>query len=516
MNSGDKRNVPYSMSSAQMHYGKTDKKHRIYVGKTDKNYKNSLYKRTKYGILYDRDTGNSMKWGKDMLIRTIEKKLAYFFETEKREALMITGARQVGKTYIIRHFARAHFENVIEINFLEMPEAVNLFENAKNSADILLRISALTSLPLVKDKTLIFFDEVQECKEIVTAIKFLVEEGGYRYILSGSLLGVELKDIRSVPVGYMTILEMFPLDFFEFCKANKVSDSILQKLKECLEKREAVDELIHSKMLDLFHLYLIVGGMPAAVQSYLETNNLNEVFRIQKSILQLYKKDISKYDPNEKLYLEDIFNLIPSELNSKNKRFILKNLNENFKFSRYEHSFIWLKEAGCALPVFCAQEPQVPLLLSKATNLFKLFLSDVGLLAAMYADGLQIKILNKEKDINYGSVYENAIAQELYAHGFDLYYFNSKKQGELDFMIEYQGNVLPIEVKSGKDYTRHRALDNVLENSQYDIPQAVVFCNENIREQGKILYCPVYLAGYLQKQQLPEHYIYKLDLSVLQ
>lgn len=231
-----------------------------------------------------------------------------------------------------------------------------------------MRISALTDIPMEKDRTMIFFDEVQECREIVTAIKFLVEEGSYRYILSGSLLGVELKDIRSVPVGYMSIYEMFPMDFFEFCKANRVSEKVLDKLKNCFEEKIPVDGLIHDRMMDLFRLYLIVGGMPAAVQRYLDTNNLNEVMQVQKGIIQLYKKDIARYDPEHKLYLEEIFQLIPSELNSKNKRFILKNLNENFKFSRYEHSFIWLKEAGVALPVYCVQEPQVPLLLSKATK----------------------------------------------------------------------------------------------------------------------------------------------------
>ena len=168
--------------------------------------------------------------------------------------------------------------------------------------------------------------------------------------------------------------------------------------------------------------------------------------------------DIGQYDPNHKLYIEEIFDLIPSELNAKNKRFILKNLNENFKFSRYHNSFIWLKDAGVALPTFCASEPTVPLKLSLSTNLFKLFLSDVGLLAAMYMDGIQLKILNHEKDINFGSVYENVAAQELRAHGFDLYYFNSRKQGELDFLIEWNGEVLPIEIKSGKNYTKHAAL----------------------------------------------------------
>lgn len=435
--------------------------------------------------------------------------------SNRKEALLITGVRQVGKTFIIRKCAKKHFEYVIEINFIERPDAIKLFENAKSSEDILLRISAFTDVPLVPGKTLIFFDEVQECKEIVTAIKFLVEDGKYRYILSGSFLGVELKDIRSVPVGYMTIMEMYPLNFFEFCRANKVSQRIFDMLEMCWNEKKAIDQIVHEKLLDLFHLYLIVGGMPAVVEGYLRTKNLQEVFRLQKGILQLYKKDIAKYDPQNKLYLEEIFNLIPSELNSKNKRFILKNLNENFRFSRYEHSFIWLKEAGVALPVYCVQEPEVPLLLSKATNLFKLFLSDVGLLAAMYADGLQIKILNKEKDINFGSIYENAVAQELKTQGFELYYFNSKKQGELDFVIEYKGNVLPIEVKSGKSYTRHNALDNVMSTPRYHIEQAIVFCNENIHEKNKIVYMPVYMAGMLKKET-KEDYIYSLDLGILQ
>lgn len=379
----------------------------------------------------------------------------------------------------------------------------------------MLRLSALTDVPMIPGETLIFFDEVQECPEIVTAIKFLVEDGQYRYILSGSLLGVELKDIRSVPVGYLSILEMYPLDFREFCEANRVSQTVMDKLKECFEKKQPVDELIHEKMMELFRLYLIVGGMPAVVDAYIRTNNLKEVLRIQQGIVQLYYKDIAKYDKDNKLYLDEIFSLIPSELNNKNKRFIMKDLNENFRFSRYENSFIWLKEAGVALPVYCVQEPEIPLLLSKSTNLFKLFLSDVGLLASMYVDGLQLKILNREKDINFGAIYENAAAQELKAHGFELYYFNSKKQGELDFVIEYKGNVLPLEIKSGKAYTRHNALDNVLKDERYAIPQALVFCNENISTVDKIVYLPIYMIGFLGNEKIDE-YIYSIDLSALQ
>ena len=267
--------------------------------------------------------------------------------------------------------------------------------------------------------------------------------------------------------------------------------------------------------MDLFRLYLIVGGMPAVVQKYIDTNNLQEVLNEQQSIIRLYKRDIAKYDKNNKLYLEEIFDMIPAELNAKNKRFILKNLNENLKFSRFENSFIWMKDAGVALPTYNVEEPVIPLMLSRSRNLFKLYQSDIGLLAAQYADGIQLRILANSDDINFGSVYENAVAQELHSHGFDLYYFNSKKQGELDFVIEKNGKAVPIEVKSGKDYQRHNALSNVMENKDYGIEQAYIFCNDNVRETGRLLYLPIYMVMFLERQT-PINIVYKVDLSGLQ
>ena len=449
-----------------------------------------------------------------MIERKVEQRLERFRQEDK--ALLITGARQVGKTFIIREFGKQAYQSFIEINFLEDKTAASLFENARDSRDLLLRLSAIADKPLIPGQTLIFFDEVQECPEIVTAIKFLVEEGSYRYILSGSLLGVDLKDIRSVPVGYMDIVQMYPLDFEEFALANRVSPNVIDAVREAFEEKRPVDAVVHERMMALFRLYLVVGGMPAAVMKYLETNNLRDVIGEQQAIIALYKKDIARYDPEEKLYLEDIFDLIPSELNCKNKRFILKNLNENFKFSRYSNSFLWLKDAGVALPTFCVAEPTVPLRLSKSSNLFKLFLSDVGLLASMYMDHIQVKILNGEKSINFGAVYENAAAQELKAHGFDLYYFNSKKQGELDFLIERNGHVLPIEIKSGKDYTKHAALSNVLANEDYDIPEAYVFQNDNVSQTGKITYYPIYMLMFVEKQDQSGDMVYTIDLGPLQ
>ena len=448
-----------------------------------------------------------------MLKRKIASYIREFYNNS-RNALLITGARQTGKTYSIREFGKT-FKNFVEINFVDMPEAVNVFAGAKNSNDILLRLSAITRTPLVKGETLVFFDEVQKCPDIVTAIKFLVDEGSYRYIMSGSLLGVELKDLRSEPVGYMGVKEMFPLDFEEFISNIGINENIINSLREAWENLNTVDDFLHSKLMELFRLYLVIGGMPAAVNKYIESNNLQEVMTVQQDIIRLYKRDIAQYDPENKLYIEDIFDLIPPELNAKNKRFIMKRLNENAKFERYHNSFLWLKNAGVAIPVYNVEEPKVPLLLSRSRNLFKLFQNDIGLLAAQYSDGIQLRIITGDNDINFGSIYENAVAQELTAHGLNPYYYNNKKHGELDFIVEMGGNVLPIEVKSSKDYQTHRALSNIMECDEYDIPRAVIFNNDNMKIDGKLVYAPIYMAMFLQKKDDAPTY-YKVDLSMLQ
>lgn len=447
-----------------------------------------------------------------MLKRKIDSYIRNFYETTTN-ALLVTGARQIGKTFSIREFGKS-FKSFIEINFVDHPEAVGIFKGAKNGSDILFRLSAITSVPLIKGETLIFFDEVQKCPEIVTAIKFLVDEGSYRYILSGSLLGVELKDLRSEPVGYMGVKDMYPLDFEEFIMCMGINENVVTSLRDTWERRIPVDDFVHAKLMELFRLYLIVGGMPAAVSKYLESNNLQEVIAVQQQIIRLYKRDIAQYDPANKLYIEEIFNLIPPELDAKNKRFILKRLNENAKFERYQNSFLWLKNAGVALPVYNVEEPKAPLLLARSRNLFKLFQSDIGLLAAQYAEGIQLRIIQGDKDINHGSIYENAIAQELVAHGVEPYYYNNKKRGELDFIIELGGRILPIEVKSGKDYEIHRALSNIMDCSEYNLQEAVILNNDNLRVEGKLVYAPVYMVMFLERKNDAPTF-YKVDLSGL-
>lgn len=258
-------------------------------------------------------------------------------------------------------------------------------------------------------------------------------------------------------------------------------------------------------------MYLIVGGMPAVVETYLETHNIKEVISSQKQILELYKADIAKYDPQNKLYLSEILALIPSQLNASNKRFILKNLNENFKFSRYSNSFLWLKNSRTAIPVYSASEPVFPLLQSKSGNLFKLFLCDVGLLTSMYPN-IQTKILNDDPIINYGAIYENYAAQELATHGVNIFFYNNKKFGEVDFLVELNGDILPIEIKSGKKYKKHSALKNLLINKKYNIKKAYVFQNGNVDVQDKVTYLPIYMISFLKNAEFTDDFIYEVKL----
>lgn len=448
-----------------------------------------------------------------MLTRTVDRILIDHFKISKT-ALLIEGARQIGKTFSIRQFGKK-FKTYIEINFIEQPEAISLFKDLSNTKDLLARLSLFTKQKLIKRDTLIFFDEVQICPEVITYIKFLVDEGSYNYILSGSLLGIEINDLRSVPVGYLTIKRMFPLTFREFALNLGLNSSILENLETSFKEKKPVDDFIHKKMMELFRVYLVVGGMPAAVNRYIETNNLNEVIDIQNQIVNLYKKDITQYDKNNKLAIAQIFELIAPQLNSQNKRFIIKDIKSGVKFDRYENSFLWLKDAGFALPVYNVETPKIPLKLSKSRSLFKLFMSDVGLLASEYSQGIQLKIISGNDKLNYGAIFENYIAQELTACEHDLYYYNNKKRGELDFLIEYDGEVLPIEVKSGKDYKVHRALSNIMDCGEFNLNRALIFNNSNLKVEGKLTYAPIYMAMFLKQEINDEDSIYKIDLSEL-
>lgn len=446
-----------------------------------------------------------------MLNRFIDSVIERHFASSGR-ALLLTGARQTGKTFAIRKYAQQAGMQLVEMNFLLQPEAKQVLQGAMNVQDLLLRITAYSNRPLEPGKTLIFFDEVQENADVLTWIKALVDDGRYLYALSGSLLGLVLKDIRSIPVGYMSEYQMYPLDFEEFIRNIGVSNEVIGSVSEAWRQHQPVDSYVHEKLMRLFDLYLIVGGMPQVVQTYLDTNDLQRVLLEQQSILTLYKKDIARYDYEGKLYINNIFDLIPSELNAKNKRFILKDMNEHIKFSRHENSFVWLRDADMALPVYNVEEPRVPLKLNELRNLFKLFQNDVGLLASQYVSGIQLQILQGNVNINNGAIYENAVAQELHAHGWNLFYFNSKKQGEVDFLLEQDDEIIPLEVKSGKDYQRHVALSNILFNNEYNIHRAIVLGGNNLSVKGDVLYAPVYMTMFLHHHPQNGPLLYHPDL----
>ena len=437
-----------------------------------------------------------------MLKRKIEKKIYDWIRNDER-ALLLYGVRQAGKTYIIRHCLESEGCSYVEFNLIREPDIVAILKSATDVDDLILKLSLYSDKKITPGETILFFDEIQKYKEIVTKIKFLVEDKRYRYILSGSLLGVEIVNLKSAPVGYLKSLQMYPLDFEEFLQLFEISSAAFEALKKAYRYKEAVDEIIHKKMLQLFHLYLIIGGMPAAVEKYRQTENIDAVMDEHEAILQQYKLDFTQYEAeNKKLLLTNIYELIPAELNEQNKRFKITDIEKNLRFEKMNDSFTWLWKAGVALPVFNVTEPKIPLLLNQKSTLFKLFLSDVGMLTTLYGKALKLKIVNQEKDINKGAVYENIAAQELTAHGYNCYYYNNKKFGELDFVIEHDGEVLPIEVKSGKDYKKHSALAQVMQNENYHLNEAVVFSNSNVERNGKITYLPIYMLMFLEETEI--------------
>lgn len=431
------------------------------------------------------------------------------------KALLVTGARQTGKTWLIRNEIEKSKYTKFEVNFIDQPDMVKYLNVEMSAEEFLVKLKMIMPEDCKPHETVVFFDEIQKCPEIVTKIKFLVDEGSFKYAMSGSLLGVELKGIASAPVGYLSILRMYPMDFEEFMVANNVSETTLDMLKEKFDTCRPVDEFIHQKLLSMFFVYLIVGGMPDAVKTYIGTKDIREVDKVQKDIVTLYKEDFTQYElDDKKLRLKAIYDIIPAELNKQNKKFVFTMLDKELKFDRYENSFLWLKDADVALPVYNVDAPVIPLMISKSTNVFRLFSSDIGLLTSAYPAETKIELINKNGEINNGAHFENAVAQQLTANGFEPYFCKKKKLGEMDFAIEMGGKVIPIEVKSGKEYKSHKALDNFMNVLDYHLEKAYVFSVGNIETEGSVIYLPIYMC-YLLKEPKIGKMIVKLDTDGL-
>lgn len=431
------------------------------------------------------------------------------------KALLVTGARQIGKTWLIREEIAKSGYRKFEVNFIDQPDLVD-YLNAKMSAnEFLVKLKMIMPEDCKPQETIVFFDEIQKCPEIVTKIKFLVEEGSFKYVMSGSLLGVELKGIASVPVGYLTFLRMYPMDFEEFMIANNVSKTTLEMLKAKFETCQPVDEFIHQKLLSLFFIYLIVGGMPDAVKIYIATKDIREVDKVQRDIVALYKEDFSQYESEDKkLKLISIYDIIPAELNKQNKKFVFTMLDKELKFDRYENSFLWLKDAGVALPVYNVEAPVIPLKASKSSNVFRLFSNDTGLLTSAYPVETKLELINKNGEVNNGAHFENAVVQQLMANGLEPYFCKKKNIGELDVLVEMDGKVVPIEVKSGKAYKAHKSLDNFMKISDYHIEKAYVLSVANMEQEGGVVYLPIYMC-YLLKERKIGKLIVDLDMEGL-
>ena len=451
-----------------------------------------------------------------MLYRKAYDKLLEWKNQPRRKALCIMGARQIGKTTVIRQFGQDQYECFVEINFITDPDAAKIFAGNLDADTIITNLTAYTRKAMIPGKTLVLLDEIQACPDARTAIKFLVEDGRFDYIESGSLLGVKYKEVRSYPVGFEELYQMYPMDLEEYLWANGVQKTTIQYLKNCYENHTPVTEAIHQTLCKLFYSYIVVGGMPDVVQTFVDTHDIAQVIARQTEILELYRLDIAQYaQGNDKIKIRAIFDSIPSQLNDKKRRFILSALDPNGRQLRYADSFNWLADAGVALPCYNVEEPQPPLTLSEKRNLFKLFMGDTGLLCAACMENVQFGILNGDLQINMGSILENMIAQQLRSNGFHLNYYDGKKTGEIDFVVQNGMSVDLVEVKSGNDFKVHSAMNRIRKVEGWNFGQASVFCKGNVETDGGVQYYPWYMIMFMTAYQAPKEMKYEIDMSAL-
>ncbi len=451
-----------------------------------------------------------------MLKRKIYNYLLDWKKQKNKKALCVIGARQIGKTTLIREFGLKNYKNFIELNFILDKEAHSIFSGNLDVNTVITNLTALTKKTLQVDNTLIFFDEIQACPNARTAIKFLVEDGRFDYIESGSLLGTRYNEVSSYPVGFEEIIYMYPMDFEEYLWANGVQATTIDYLNHCATATIPISEPVHQTMLKLFYSYIVVGGMPAVVQKYVDTHDIGNVITQQQAILELYRLDIAQYaTKTEQPKIKAIFDSIPAQLNDKNRRFFLNKIDDNARQNRYQNSFLWLSDAGVALPCFNVTTPQPPLQLNQKHNLFKLFMSDIGLLCAACMDNIQFDILQGKLEINLGSILENVMAQSIKSNNFKLHYFDAKKYGEIDFVIQNGMQVDLLEIKSGKDYKKHSSLNKVLGVAEWNFKNAYVFCRGNVEETNNIKYLPWYMIMFYKPAQIPKDLKFEVDLTGL-
>ncbi len=433
-----------------------------------------------------------------MLKRKIINKLNEWKKNTVNKALLIRGARQVGKTTIVRQFAKANYKNFIEVNFEQMPLAKQAFEGNLDARTVLINLSAMGFGPLEPGKTLIFFDEIQSCAKARTAIKFLVEDGQYDYIESGSLLGINYKDVSSYPVGFEHEVDMYPLDFEEFLWACNISEDVVGTLKECYESRRAAPDFLHQRIMERYRQYLLVGGMPEVVATYLANEDFSKTITNQKDILAGYRNDISKYAGKDKLLVKSVFDAIPGQLSKQDKRFVLASIEKNASRRRYGMPTQWLVDAGMAYYSFNVGSFELPFPSHENLRLYKLFFVDTGLMCAEMLDNIQAKVLTGDVFVNEGALAENYVAGELTKHGIPFNYYDRKSKHELDFVFPEDNKISILEVKSGKDYRKHASLDMARRLFEDKINRRMVLSGNNLEFEDGIAYLPFYMSMFIQ------------------
>ena len=463
-----------------------------------------------------------------MLKRRMEEALVRWKNTPDHNPLVIMGIRQCGKTFTVRQFAKNNYPNVVYINFAIEQDKFIAFTGNKDVENILTNLSSIMpGAKFVPGHTCIILDEIQECPDARTSLKSFKIDGRFDVIATGSLLGVrgygekQKKDQNqqlgknSIPVGYETIMEMYPLDFEEFLWANGISEKIIDVLHDCFLKEEPVPAGIHYSMTQLLYRYIVVGGLPAVVNKFLETKHIGQVAALAKSVISEYEDDMVKYaDDQNKSHIRECFESIPKQLAKENKKFQYSVIKKGARASQYTGSLQWLEDAGIIKRCYNTSITELPLAGNAIGDCFKVYVTDIGLLLAMLDAGTRADVLQGNLLGYKGAIFENLMADFLHKRGQNLYYFHKDSGLELDFLIRHRGECTPLEVKakSGKS----KSLSTVLNNPQhYHISHAIKFGNYNIGREGPLLTVPLYMGFFIDLESDADIQLEDLDIEAI-
>ena len=438
-----------------------------------------------------------------MLKRKIEQVLSNWKNDSNHKPLIIKGCRQCGKTFSVLNFAKNNYEHVVYLNFFENPTYASIFRDSLEVDHIIILLSALLGHNAIfeEGKTVLILDEIQECPEARTALKFFKMDGRFDVIGTGSLLGVKgySEKARSIPVGYETVVDMYPLDFEEFLWANEISPTVIDMLKKCMEQQIPVPEALHTRMRDLLLKYVVVGGMPDAVKTFIETKQMNDVLQIQRDIIRSYEDDMVKYaDKKDKAVIKECFQSIPKQLSKENKKFQYSVVKKGSTSAKFAGSLQWIEDAGIIRRCYNLSITELPLDGNAEKDIFKVYMQDTGLFISMLEDGTQFDILQGNLYAYKGAIFENLIADIFSKMGRKLYYFHKDSGLEVDFVIRYHGECTLVEVKAATGNTK--STKTILKHPEkYHVSSAIKLGDYNVGKMDQILTLPLYMAFLLNE-----------------